>query len=328
MVSLAPLSLLAHGLMLALFWGYSAATASPTAPKPIEKRPVSFRRLDARQWSMNRGARPSSAMERPAPLHPQGQVVDVAPGNNRVADDAKYLATTDNRVARETRAKEQTKTWSRATPTTQAKPEAQPSKKGVVPTTSAPPPSGINLAESLLGRKRLLPSLLDSSVTGANAAAEATGPVGTESGTQTSGADLTEGGGAPNDALDAPEGNGTYLNTREWKYAAFFNRVKQAVSAKWDPNRRLEQRNRSLGLAPRITVMHVTLRPDGSISDLFVAQSSGFDELDAEAMTAFQRAGPFSNPPPALVEDGYIRFAFSFHVTSAGLSVPSPFRFR
>src|SRR5205807_1909924 len=51
------------------------------------------------------------------------------------------------------------------------------------------------------------------------------------------------GGAAPNDNLqDVAPGDGTYLNTREWKYAAFFNRVKQAVSARWDPQSLLKKR--------------------------------------------------------------------------------------
>ncbi len=328
-LALLPLSLAFHAVAVLLLLAYSSLTSTPPKPKPPEKRPVSLRRLDSRQWASNRGAaRTAQPLERPAPLHPQGQVVDVAPGNNRRSDDAKYLATTDNTVAKETRAREQTQTWSRATPKTQAHPEQQPSAKGAVPASAAPPPSGVNLAESMLGRRLPVPSLLPQTVSGTNEAEQPTAPVGTESGTQASGTDLTEGGGAPNDALDVPAGDGTYLNTREWRYAAFFNRVKQAVSSKWDPNGRLRQRNRSLGAASRNTVMHVSLRPDGTIADLFVAQSSGLDELDAEAMKAFEKAAPFSNPPPALVENGLIRFQFGFTVSNEGLAMPTPFRFR
>jgi len=305
----------------------SWATSKPRPPKPPERRPVNLRRLDSRQWSANRGARAAQLPERPVPLHPEGQVVDVAPGNERKADDAKYLATTNNRVLKETRAREQTRTWSRATPSTQANPEAQPSAKGTPTTSSTPAASGVSLTQSLLGRRA--PSLLlPESAGGANEAEPSTEPVGTASGSQASGTEMTEGGGAPNDDLDVPQGDGTFLNTREWKYAAFFNRVKQGVSAKWDPNGRLRQRNENLGTATRITVMSVTLKPDGSLADLFVAQSSGVDVLDAEAMTAFEKAAPFANPPPALVEQGYIRFSFGFHVSHEGLAMPRPFRFR
>jgi TonB family protein len=323
-----PLSLLAHGLMVALFIGYSQLTASPPRPKKVENRPVALRRIDSRAWANNRGRAMSTPVERPAPLHPDGQVVDVAPGNNQQSKDAKYLATTDNKVLKETRAKEQTNKYSRATAKTQAKPEQLPSAKGEA-APIAPPKSGINLSESILGTKSS-PLLAPQKIAGSSSEVEAAPAVpGSESGTQsTPGAD-TEGGGAPNDDLnDVEAGDGTFLNTREWKYAAFFNRVKQAVSARWDPNARLRAKSRGLGALNRVTVLHVALRPDGSLADVQVAQSCGLDELDVEAMNAFTKAQPFSNPPAALVEGGFIRFGFSFSVTDQGMASPLPFRFR
>src|SRR5207249_2051792 len=47
--------------------------------------------------------------------------------------------------------------------------------------------------------------------------------------------DRIAGGPAPDHLDGVEEGDGTYLNTREWKYATFFNRVKQAVAQAWDP---------------------------------------------------------------------------------------------
>ena len=325
-----PLSLLAHGVLVLLFIGYSQLTAHPPRAKRPVNRPVTLQRIDSRRWASNRGASSPTPFERPEPLHPKGQVVDVAPGNDQRSPDAKYLAMTDNRVTKETRAKDQTSRYSRATATTQARPETLPSAKGR-PAPMTPPPSGIDLSESLLGRQPPRnPLLLPQKLSGASTDTEESPAVpGTESGTQqTSGSDTTEGGGAPNDDLNNLEaGAGTFLNTREWKYAAFFNRVKQAVSARWDPNARLRAKNHSVGLE-RITVLHVTLKPDGSIADLFVAQSCGLDELDVEAMNAFTKAQPFANPPAALVENGFISFGFSFRVSNEGMAMPLPFRFR
>ncbi len=326
-----PLSLLGHAVLVLLFIGYSKLTASPPKPKKPVNRPVTMRRLDSKAWANNRGRAVSTPIERAAPLHPKGQIVDVAPGNNQVSPDAKYLAMTDNKVTKETRAKEQTNRYSRATATTQAKPEQTPSAKGKA-APLAPPPSGINLSESILGRQAPRdPLLLPQKVSGASEDVEAApAVVGTESGTQgTPGMATSEGGGAPNDDLnDLEAGAGTFLNTREWKYAAFFNRVKQAVSARWDPNARLRMKSRGLGAADRLTVLHVALRPDGSLADVQVAQSCGLDELDVEAMNAFTKAQPFTNPPAALVEDGFIRFGFSFRVSNEGMAQPLPFRFR
>ena len=324
-----PLSLLVHAVLVLCFVGYSHLTAPPPRPKRPVNRPVTLKRIDSRHWASNRGGAAPS-VEKIEPLHPKGQVVDVAPGNNQLSPDAKYLATTDNKVAKETRSKEQTNRYSRATPATQARPELQPSTKGH-PAPLAPPPSGIDLASSVLGRQLPREAMIPQKVSGSATDVEASPAVpGSESGQQSAPAsEQSEGGGAPNDDLDKLDpGNGTFLNTREWKYAAFFNRVKQAVSGRWDPNGRLRAKNRGLGVAERVTVVHVTLRPDGTVADLFVAQSCGMDELDVEAMNAFTKAQPFANPPAALVEDGFIRFGFSFRVSNEGLAMPLPFRFR
>jgi TonB family protein len=314
-----PLGLAAHGLLVALI--VAGGSLRPPKPPRAASRPVSLRPISAARWATNRGAVARDVPERPAPLHPKGQVVDVAPGNNRVAADAKYLAETNNQVQRETRAREQTSTWSRATPKNTPNPTAQPAAKGrAAPqqeTAGAP-----GLLSSILGRRPFRP-LLDHPAQGSGEAVTPTEdpvPVGTEQGTQAVGGDLTEGGGAPNDALNQlPAGDGTFLNTREWKYAGFFNRVKQAVSARWDPNGRLRARNRQLGFDDRVTVVQVALRPDGSLAEVFVAKPSGLDDLDQEAMRSFEKAQPFANPPQALVEHGLIRFSFGFTVTSGDL---------
>lgn len=320
-----PLALVAHAVLLLLFLGYSALTAGPARPKKPVNRPVSLRQLDSKAWARNRGR--LSPPEREAPLHPQGQVVDVAPGNQQRPAESKYLASTDNTVKQETRAKEQTNRYSRATATTQARPEQLPSAKGKPAPLAPPPPSGIDLSASMLGRAA--PTLFPSQVRGTSSEPqESTAVPGSETGSQATPGSDQEGGGAPNDDLNnLPEGEGTFLNTREWKYAAFFNRMKQAVQAKWDPNSRLRAKGRGLGV-DRLTVLAVTLRPDGSLADVFVTQSCGLEELDVEAMNAFTKAQPFSNPPQALVEQGYIRFAFSFRVSNEGMAMPLPFRFR
>jgi TonB family protein len=253
-------------------------------------------------------------------------VVDVAPGNDRVPVESKYLAESNNRVKEQTRAREQTQTWSRATPTNTPHPTELPSARG------RPPPQGQvqaapGLLSSILGRRPFRPFTEPTTPGAAEAAPpnDEPAPVGTAAGSQAAGGELTEGGGAPNDALsDVPVGDGTFLNTREWKYAGFYNRVKQAVSARWDPNGRLRARNRQVGFQDRLTVVHVTLRPDGTLAEAYVAQSSGLEDLDAEAVRAFEKAQPFANPPAALVKQGAIQFNFSFTLTNNDLAGGAP----
>lgn len=130
--------------------------------------------------------------------------------------------------------------------------------------------------------------------------------------------------GAPaNDHLeDVEEGDGTFLNTREWKYASFFNRVKQSVGAHWDPSQKLQVRDPTgsiYGGRDRQTLVHVTLDEAGQLKDIYVEKSSGLDFLDNEAVKAFERAAPFPHPPPGLLAaDSTVRFTFGFFLDMGG----------
>ena len=126
-----------------------------------------------------------------------------------------------------------------------------------------------------------------------------------------------------NDHLqDVEEGDGTYLNTREWKYASFFNRVKQSVGQQWRPQSTLRLRDPTLqiyGGRDRYTIVQVTLSPEGRLKDVYVEKSCGVDFLDLEAIKAFERASPFPNPPPGLLAaDSTVRFQFGFFLEMSG----------
>jgi TonB family protein len=130
-------------------------------------------------------------------------------------------------------------------------------------------------------------------------------------------------GAAANDLLkDVPEGDGTYLSTREFKYASFFNRVKQSVGQEWNPVTQLRVRDPSgqiYGGRDRYTILTVTLDGSGRLKDAFVDRSSGLDFLDLEAIKAFERAQPFPNPPPGiLATDQTVRFQFGFFLELSG----------
>ena len=140
------------------------------------------------------------------------------------------------------------------------------------------------------------------------------------------------GGPAP-DRLDGiEEGEGTYLNTREWKYASYFNRIKQAVATQWDPNGALIKRDptgQRYAYKDRLTLLTVTLDNSGSLKDVHVQRSSGVDFLDSTAMEAFRKAQPFVNPPGGLAnEHGEIAFVFGFYLeVGSGLHIfrgPAP----
>ena len=130
-------------------------------------------------------------------------------------------------------------------------------------------------------------------------------------------------GAAPNDHLkDVEEGDGTYLNTREWKYSSFFNRVKQGVSRHWDPNAVLIRRDptgTTYAGRDRHTMVNVTLDERGNVEAITIEKSCGLDFLDLEAVNSFKRAQPFPNPPPGLLEeDSKVRFQFGFFMDMGG----------
>ncbi len=130
------------------------------------------------------------------------------------------------------------------------------------------------------------------------------------------------GSGSPDFLEEMEEADTTSLNSKKWKFADFFNRVKRSVSETWYPDQLLERHdpNGSIyGATDRTTVLKVKLRRDGRIEDIQVARSSNVDFLDDGAVSAFKQAQPFENPPAGLVgSDGFIRFNFGFIVHLSG----------
>ncbi len=127
---------------------------------------------------------------------------------------------------------------------------------------------------------------------------------------------------APDFVEGVDVGDATFLNTREWKYAGFFNRVKQNVAEVWNPFDAARSRDPTGSRyfnKDRTTILSVTLNPQGSITAIQVARSSGLDFLDQTAIDAFEKAQPFVNPPPGLADArGNISFTFGFHVSTGG----------
>lgn len=125
---------------------------------------------------------------------------------------------------------------------------------------------------------------------------------------------------------DVEPGEGTFLNSREFKYASFFNRLKRGVSQHWHPNAEYQRRDPTgniYGFRSRITVVDITISIDGTVKQVQLRQSSGLDFLDNEATSAVQRAGPFPNPPKGLFGDNPdITFAFGFHLEFSQQGLP------
>lgn len=118
---------------------------------------------------------------------------------------------------------------------------------------------------------------------------------------------------------DVAEGSENILNSRRWKYASFFNRVRDAVAERWHPDQIHaihDPTGQKFGTIPRVTRLFIKLNPDGSVNKILVESPSGLDFLDEEAIRAVREAQPFNNPPPQLVdpESGLIEFGFGFRL--------------
>jgi len=132
------------------------------------------------------------------------------------------------------------------------------------------------------------------------------------------------GSGGTQDYLpDVDEGDDTALNAKKWKFASFFNRVKEQIRQHWHAAQEYSKRDPTgslYGGKIRFTVLIVSLKPDGSLSDVKLEKPSGVDFLDDVAVEAVKEAQPFPNPPQQLVDPaaGKISFRFGFVVDVEG----------
>jgi TonB family protein len=116
---------------------------------------------------------------------------------------------------------------------------------------------------------------------------------------------------------DVEEGDETSLNAKEWKFASFFNRVKNQVRAHWNPGdeyRRRDPTGAIYGQKDRYTLLRIQLKPNGTLANVALELPSGVEFLDDEAIEAFKRAEPFPNPPRQLIDaaQGTVSFRFGF----------------
>jgi len=130
------------------------------------------------------------------------------------------------------------------------------------------------------------------------------------------------GGGSVDHLDEVEEGEETALNTKQWVFATFFNRMKRRVHQNWDTVSvwaRHDPTGQVYGFKTRVTRVRVTLNPAGELTGIIVTRPSGVDLLDDEAVRAFRAAQPFPNPPTGLVDDaGNITFEFGFHLDIGG----------
>ncbi len=138
-------------------------------------------------------------------------------------------------------------------------------------------------------------------------------------------------GGARADQIPGVQlGTQTWLNSRQFKYASFWNRIRSLAGQAWEPLVRRAMRihdpeGHQAGGDAKVSVVGVTLDGEGQVQGVEVTRSSGREYLDRAALNAFREVGRFPNPPPPLVgPDGHIRFEFAFILNFTPPSVAGP----
>lgn len=129
--------------------------------------------------------------------------------------------------------------------------------------------------------------------------------------------------GQSNDYLEAmPLGDFTKLNTQEYEFYGFYHRVRQKLEQFWGANiqeqaERIFKQGRSLASESNlITGLAISLNSKGEIIDILVKSTSGIKELDDAAIESFNQAGPFPNPPKAMVKSGRATIEWGFVVNT------------
>jgi len=119
------------------------------------------------------------------------------------------------------------------------------------------------------------------------------------------------------------ESDKTALNTKEFIYYSYFQRIRGKLDLAWQPilKRYLMQlftTGRQLASdMDHLTRTLVTLNSHGEIIKVQIIKKSGTFDLDQAAIEAFNRAGPFPNPPKGLLnKNGLIKIRWDFLLRS------------
>lgn len=123
---------------------------------------------------------------------------------------------------------------------------------------------------------------------------------------------------------DVDQGLETMLNTREFKYYSYYNRIRRQLTQHWEGRVR-EKLSKMFkeGRAPassgqdRVTKLMIVLNDKGTLVRVQVLMDSGVHDLDDAAIEAFRAAAPFPNPPKGIIEgDGTVKIRWDFVLES------------
>lgn len=118
---------------------------------------------------------------------------------------------------------------------------------------------------------------------------------------------------------DLQYGADTLLNTREFIYYSYYQRIKKQLRQYWEPSikhkmeRIFKSGRRLASVQTRTTRCLIILNQFGKLVKVQVIEDSGVSDLDDAAVEAFEAAAPFPNPPKGIIEkDGTIKIRWDF----------------
>jgi TonB family protein len=130
-------------------------------------------------------------------------------------------------------------------------------------------------------------------------------------------------GAQPQDYVQGiKESDRTALNTREYLYFGYHQRIRQKLELEWTRLLRAEllrfyKSGRRLASEMEYsTRLMVILNDRGEITRIKILDMSGTQELDNVAVQAFNKAGPFPNPPKGLVKNGEVEIPWELKLRS------------
>ncbi len=131
-------------------------------------------------------------------------------------------------------------------------------------------------------------------------------------------------GGSPEDWVKGvKESDRTLLNTKEYVFYGYFQRIRSRLDRAWIPILRarltaLYKSGRHLASdMDHTTRVLVVLNHGGEVTAVKVQRESGTQDLDDAAVRAFNAAGPFPNPPRGIVDpNGQIQIPWEFILKS------------
>ena len=111
----------------------------------------------------------------------------------------------------------------------------------------------------------------------------------------------------------------TLLNTREFVYYSYYQRIRTQIRQFWEPSirakvKKIFAQGRTIASEhDHVTRVIIVLDREGGLLTVQIVGESGVKDLDDAAIEAFRAAEPFPNPPKGIVEaDGTIHISWDF----------------